>query len=190
VFNVVVPSILITSSSLASLVYLLYTARRSHQAATPQEVEVDSERKYIRSTATAQLCASATFVVLGLPAHVHQLSVLLAGGQSSPVGVETYMTQRLLLVVLYSRCSSTFFVHVAANPYFRRRLSAVLCDVMCDVMRRGLGCCACSRSTAATTVDVSLSPAPLTWSRDNDRPPTNGDSRDCFAMVVTTTVNE
>jgi len=189
VFNVVIPCVLIISSSLASLVYLLRTAHRSYQAAaTPHEVELDSERKYIRSTAIAQLCASVTFVVFGLPAHVHQLIVLLAGGHSGPVGVGTYMTQRLLLVVLYSRCSSTFFVNAAGNHYFRRRLSGMLGDAL----RRGFGCSACRRSTAAatTTVDIALSPAALTWSCDNERPPTNGDSRDRIAVMVTTSLNE
>jgi len=187
-FNVVIPWIVITGTSVASLVYLLYTARRWNQATTQPEVVVDSESRYIRSTAIAQLCASLTFVVLGVPAYIHQLYVVLAGSQSGPVGIETYMTQRLLLIVFYSRCSSTFFVHVAANRCFRRRLISVLRDVM---RRRPHCSCRRSRTTAAAGVDISLSPA-LTWSHgaDGDRPPTNGDSRDCFAMVVTTSFNE
>jgi len=49
----------------------------------------------------AQLGASLLFLALGLPAHGHELSVMLAGNQSAPVGLETYMTQRLLLSSIY-----------------------------------------------------------------------------------------
>lgn len=170
VFNVVIPWTVITSVSVASLVRLLYTARSSNQATAQPEIAVDSDEEYIRSTAIAQLCASLAFMVLSLPAHVHQLYVMLAGDHSAPVGLETYMTQRLLLVVLYSRCSSTFFVHVAANRCFRGRLTAV----MRSVVGHRLDCCRRGRSAG---VDISLSLA-STWSRtvDNDRPPTNGNS--------------
>jgi len=189
VFNVVIPCLVITSASIASLVHLLHTARRSNQATAQPETVVDSEDKYIRSTAIAQLCASLAFLLFGLPAHIHQLSVLLGGSQSAPVGLETYMTQRLLLVVLYSRCSSTFFVHVVANRCFRRRLTSVLRDGI----RRRPDCCGRGRNAAAAAaVDIVLSPVPTRSpvAVSSDRPPTNGDSRDCFAMVVTTSFND
>jgi len=188
VFNVVIPCIAITSACIASLVHLLHTARRSNHAPAQPETVIDCEDEYIRSTAIAQLCASLTFLLFGLPAHVHQLSVLLGSSQSAPVGLETYMTQRLLLVVLYSRCSSTFFVHVAANRCFRYRLTAVLRD---GIRRRpSPDCCGRGRNAAAA-VDIVLSPVPTRSpvAVSGDRPPTNGDSRDCFTMVVTTSFN-
>jgi len=186
----VLPWLLITGASVASLVILLHTATRSNQTTTQPGIVVDSDSKYIRTTAIAQLCASLTFLVLGVPAPVHELFVLLSGSQSAPVALETYMTQRLLLVVLYNRYSSTFFVHVAANRCFRRRLIVVLREIL----RRRPDCCGRrgnAPASAAVTVDISLSPVP-TWSAvaDSDRPPTNGDSRDSFAMVVTTSFND
>ena len=167
VFNVVIPWIIIASVSVASLVRLICTARPSIQAITQSEMETE----YIRSTVIAQLSASLTFVAFGLPAEVHQLSVMLADSQSAPA-LDTYMTQRLLLVVLYSRCSSTFFVHVAANRCFRRRLTSLI--------RRRPNCCGRGRSAP---VDISMSLA--TWSPDaaSDRPPINSDGQHCFTMV-------
>jgi len=174
VVNFVIPWLVIAGASAVTLVRLLYTAAaacRSNQAGqgTPAaEVAADADDgdEYVRSTAIAQLCASLVFVVLGLPAHVHQLSVMLA--ESAPVGIETYMTQRLLLVVLYSRCSSTFFVHVVANRCFRRRLA----DVLLRLVRRRSDCCSCPRcgrsSSAAISVTISLTPTQM-WSR----PPAN-----------------
>ena len=176
VFNVVIPWIVITSCSVASLVRLLYTVCASNQATAQPEVVVDSEGEYVRSTAIAQLCASLAFMVLSLPAHVHQLSVMLAGNESAPIALETYMTQRLLLVVLYSRCASTFFVHVAANRCFRRRLAAL----SLGRIQRHSDCCGSRGRSDA--VDISLT---QTWSHgaDDNPPPTNGDARECSEMV-------
>ena len=177
VFNVVIPWIVISTVSVVSLARLLYTTCPSNQAVTQPQVDVDCEMEYIRSTVIAQLCASLTFVVLGLPAHVHQLSVILAGSQSAPVGLETYMTQRLLLVILYSRFSSTFFVHVATNRFFRRRLLVVLQRLV----RRRPDCCGRDRSAPG---DIPMTLA-HTWSgnANGERPTTNGNSGDGFAMV-------
>jgi len=177
VFNVVIPWIVIAIASVVSLVRLLRTARPFNQTTTQPEVAIDPEVKYIRSTSIAQLCASVVFVVLSVPAHVHQLYVMLAGSQSAPVALGTYMTQRLLLVVLYSRCASTFFVHFAASCYFRRRLVAVLRHVI--RCRRADRCC---RGRNNTEVEISLTP---TWSpgANSEHPPVNGDTRDSVEMV-------
>ena len=175
VVNVAFPMIVIATASVVSLVRLVGASRRSNQAsAQPEVVVVDSESQYIRSTSIAQLCASLTFLALGLPAHVHELSVMLAGRPSAPVGLETYMTQRLLLVVLYSRYSSTFVVHFAANRVFRRRLTAVL-RRRC---RRRPACCGRGRRADAPG-DISLSSVP-TWSHaadGGDNPPADGSDR-------------
>ena len=97
--------------------------------------------------------------------------------------VNLYMTQRLLLVVLYSRCASTFVVHVVANRVFRRRLISLL------RRRHGRGRCPAADPAAEPVAagDISLSSLPA-WSRaatDGDRPqPTDGDSRKRLADDV------
>ena len=172
-FNVVTPWIVIATASVASLVRLLCTARPFNQATAQPEVAVDPEVKYIRSTSIAQLCASVVFVALSVPARVHQLYVMLAG----QVALETYLTQRLMLVILYSRCASTFFVHFTASRYFRRRLVALSRDL---IRRRRADCCGRGRND--TEVEISLTP---TWcpGANNDHPPVNGDTRDSVDMV-------
>jgi len=168
VVNVALPLTVINGASSVSLVRLLRSARRSNQAgAQPDAAAVDSETRYIRSTSIAQLCAALAFTALGLPAHAHELSVMLdSGSQTAPVGFETYMTQRLLLVVLYSRCSSTFVVHVAANRVFRRRLAAVLRRRS----RRRPACCGPRRRAADVPGDISLSSIPtMSRAADGDR---------------------
>lgn len=184
--NVVVPWIVVICANILSIVRLLDTTCRSSNqgtAAQPEVVIGSSERDYIRSTSIAQLCASMTCMLLGLPAHGHQLYVMLAGSHSAPVGLETYMTQRLLLVVLYSRCASTFFVHVVANRCFGRRFFAIVLGAV----RRRSECCDHS-TAAAAAIDMSLSSTAPTWSpgANGDHVPTHGDTR----AVVTTSLED
>jgi hypothetical protein len=194
VINVAVPYFLIAVASVITsglLVRSAVTARRPSQQtageneaagavpSTSAEPErkpkpeaggangVDKNEDSFRRSCIAQVLSSVAFLLLCIPAHVHQTVVEAAmndAGQHVVDGVNdvafvshnSYTTQRLLLVAWYARHGTIFTVHFTVDVFFRRRCGALFArlirSLVARLTRNACGRCkivCCSRNRPA-----------------------------------------